>query len=188
MGAVAVAMQQADGDDLDIRLVEPAGQLSHLSDIDGRGDGAVGVQPFPDLEPQLARHQRGEWAGAQVVEVVSGLAAEFENVAEALGCDQRRARAAPLDQRVRGLGGRVDERGERAGLDCLLIEQGANPGHRAVGDIGRDRRHLGGAHHPAFKAHQHKVGEGAADIEAESVAAVLPTFRPVHLVAERSAA
>ena len=53
-----------------------------------------------DLEAQVARHQGQRLVGLQVVEVGPLLAADLQQVAEALGGDQPRLHAAMLDQRI----------------------------------------------------------------------------------------
>ena len=76
-----------------------------------RREHAVGRDALADGESQLPRHQRRR-AAPQVVEVRPVLAADLDHVPEALGGDQRDARAAPLEQRVGGDCRAVRERGE----------------------------------------------------------------------------
>ena len=58
----------------------------------------------------LGRHQRRRMGRAQAVEVGARLAAELDDVLEALGGDERRARALALQQRVGRDGRAVRER------------------------------------------------------------------------------
>ena len=190
MNAVPVTVQQADRDGLDARIGEFAGELPDPIGIERRFNGAVGVEPLFDLEPQTARHQRHHRPDRQVVEVVARLPPEFEDIAETFGRDQRDARPASLDQCVRRLGGRVYQRGDHAGFEFLSVQEGPDSGGGAEGDIRRIRRHFRGTRYAAIGIEQHEVGERAADIEAQAIAAPARSLcrRGCHRVAVRKAA
>ena len=81
---------------------------------------ALGAGALPGGEAELVGHQRERLRRAQPVEVGAVLASDLEHVGEALGGDQRRARAALLEQRVGAHGHPVGE-----GLD--LAGTGARP-------------------------------------------------------------
>ena len=82
-----------------------------LSDVAGQRAGAVacqrdqwpvGAHPLDDAEAQLVRHERGRPGRAQPVELGAVLAAERDQVGEALGGDERGTGAGALEQSVGG--------------------------------------------------------------------------------------
>ncbi len=72
--------------------------LEHLS---------VGVQPLVRLQPQLVRHQGRRPPRRQIVEAGARLAADDEEITEAVGGDERGLGALTLDDGVGGHGGAV---------------------------------------------------------------------------------
>ena len=124
------------------------------------------------LEAVLARHQRLGMIGLQVVDLGPGLAADLEQVLEALGGDERDLAAAPLDQRV----GR-DRRAVGEKREAASGRKRAQPFQdRARGIVGRGgdlvRARLAGR-----VVHQEEVGEGAADVHSQRRAHPLPMTR-----------
>ena len=97
----------------------------------------------------------------QVVERGAGLAADLDDVAEALGRDERRARAAPLEQGVRRDGHAVRQRDDGGGIGAARAERGEH----AEGLVGGRRRDLR-AHH-AGGVDADEIGEGAAHVDAD---------------------
>ena len=75
---------------------------------------AVGAHPLRGADPPLGRHERRRVRRAQAVEVGARLAAELDDVLEALGGDEHRPGALALEQRVGG-----DRRAVRERLDLL---------------------------------------------------------------------
>ena len=68
--------------------------------VERRRHLAVGLEPLPDAEAQLARHQRFRRRRAQIVAVALEAFAHFDHVAMAFGREQRNLRALALQQRV----------------------------------------------------------------------------------------
>jgi hypothetical protein len=93
--------QEADRDGLGIELGERV-------EIEGLED-AVGPKPLANPVAVLESNQRLGVPLAQAVEVRSRLPAQVQQVLESHGCDERRPRALPLEQRVRGDGRPVRE-------------------------------------------------------------------------------
>jgi hypothetical protein len=165
---VAEGEQQADRDRLHAGARQPPRRA-----LDARlvelPDHAVGPHPLVDLHAQPPLHDRRRRRLVQPVEARPRLAAEEEQVAEALGGDERRARQAALQQRVRGHRRAVHEVGHVAGRDAGALE------HRARG---RDHalllparaQHLRG-HHPVG-GDEHGVGERAADVDPQRTHAI----------------
>ena len=78
-----------------------------------RHELAVGAGAPANADAALERHERRRVLGARPVEVRSRLPTEVEDVLEALVRDERRARAAALEQRVRR-----DRRAVREAVDA----------------------------------------------------------------------
>ena len=103
---------------------------------------------------------------ARPVELGAGLAAELDDVGEAGGRDQRGAGAAALEQGVRCDGHPVGEAADVGSLGAGPVEHGVDGRHHAVGLVGRRRRRLG-CEQLAVAGEDHRVGEGAADVDPE---------------------
>ncbi|GIU87056.1 MAG: hypothetical protein KatS3mg009_1571 [Acidimicrobiia bacterium] len=146
-----IGVQQAHRDRLDV-----LGQRGQAA-VPGLQHRPVGTDAFRDLEPQLARHQRCGPVRERVVQRRAGLAGDLDHVGEAAGRHQRRARAAPLQQRVR--------RDGRAVRDELRARPAGERGHGAAQCPGRvvgRRQHLDGA-----AVVGDRVGEGPPGVDAE---------------------
>ena len=78
---------------------EPLDQPARRLGVE-RPEGALRGHALRRAEAQLRRGQRRRGRDAQVVEFGAVLAAELDEVGEALGRHERRARPAPLEQRV----------------------------------------------------------------------------------------
>ena len=89
------------------------------------------------------------------------LAADLQHVAEAVGGHERGARAAPLEQRVRGHGHAVGEGAATAPRRPRPAARASTPSDWSRGVDG----HLGG-HEPAVDERD-EVGEGAPDVDPE---------------------
>ena len=83
--------------------------------------------------PQVGRHERRGMGGAEPVELGARLAAQLLDVGEPLGGEQRGARHAPLEQRVRGHGHPVHEALDVPGPGAGPLER---LGHRAQHALG----------------------------------------------------
>ena len=98
---VPVGVQQADRDGLGLGLGDgvDGGAQRVVAELLQR---AVGAHPLRGADAALARHERRRVRLAQAVEVGARLAAELDDVLEARGGDEHRARALALQQRVGG--------------------------------------------------------------------------------------
>ena len=96
---------------------------------------------------------------------------DIEHVAEAVGRDQRGARAAPLDDRVGGKRRAVDEHVDVGEMQARIAEhQPRAVEHALLGPLRRGQ-HLAGE--PLGAAIEHDVGEGAADIDRHADVAAM---------------
>ena len=125
----------------------------------------LGADPLGGLEAKLALDERGGAGRAGVVEAGAVLAADVEQVGEAAGGDQGRARAALLQQGVGAdghpVGERLDVGGVGAGPREHLLDRGDHP----LGLVLGGARDLGGVQ--VLAVEQGGVGEGPADVDAE---------------------
>src|SRR5438045_5455380 len=97
---------------------------------------------------------------AEPVEVGTVLAPQMQEMLEAVGRDERRARALPLEQRIRR-----DRRPVRESLDVDGADLGRRGEHRlrlvpGRGNLGRPQL--------ALVREQDRVGERAPDVDAEN--------------------
>ena len=94
-----------------------------------------------------------------------GVLRELDDVGEALGRDEHRARAAAFEQRVGRDRHPVRERGDLAGLRAGPLQCRRHGRHHPLGlVVGRGRR-LRRDEPPA--GGEHRVGEGPADVDAD---------------------
>ena len=164
VSGVEVGEQQADGHRLGLAGPREGRHPIQLS-LRERRDHALGACALPGGEAELVGHQRGRLRRAEPVEVGAVLASDLEQVGEALGGDQGRARAALLEQGVGAHGHAVGKR-----LD--LVRAGARPpkrrldrgehAPRLVVRGGRRLRRVQGA-----PVEEHGVGERPADVDSE---------------------
>ena len=139
--------------------------------VGGFGDDrAGGIDPLVDLDAQLTRDDRIRSGRSEVVEVIAQLAGDLDHIAKAGGGDQTGARALALDHQVGDRGGRTGHhRLDLRHVDAVLGQQALQTGADRRHHIDRVAEHLAGQHR-RVAAQQHQIGEGAADVEGESVA------------------
>ena len=111
---VAPGEQQADRDRLRRRAARARPRRAAAASASSGSQHAARADPLGGAEAQLRRRERRRARGAQAVELRPVLAGELEEVGEALGRDERRARAVALEQRVRRDGHPVGERADVA--------------------------------------------------------------------------
>jgi hypothetical protein len=106
--------------------------------------------------------------GARAVEVRAGLAPQVQDVLEALVRDERRSRAAALEQGVRR-----DRRPVREAADLASSDRRRGLDHRLV--LPRRRRHL---RDPNVSVRdQHGVREGTSDVDSQHAHPCIRTRR-----------
>ena len=94
-------MQQAHGDGLDRRFAQRGRDIPRVGVVERRQHLAVCGHPLADLEAQAPRHERVGLPPEGLVHPRDAQAPQLEDVAEALGRDERGAGAALLEHRVR---------------------------------------------------------------------------------------
>ena len=111
---------------------------------------------------QVAWDERRRPVLRQVVERRPILAGNLEHVAKALRGDERGARAAALEQCVRGHRHAVREDGDVARPQARRIDRA----HRSLGLVRRRRWHLG--RDELAVDQRDEVGEGPADVDSQA--------------------
>ena len=159
---VTVGVQQADGHRSRLQRADGIGEPGRVRE---RAQHAVGPHALGRADPPLRWDERRRMRGAEAVEVGARLAPELDEVLEALGRDEHRARSAALEQRV----GR-DGRAVREGADVLRsrsrpFQRGADGGEHALGLVLRSGRRLGADQSPVDC--QDGVGERSSDVDPE---------------------
>jgi hypothetical protein len=163
---VDVGMQIRDRDALDALGAQERHERAHRRLVQRQSHLAVHVDALRHGQAQGARHQRLRLLDGQVVLVVAALVGDIEHVAEPLGRDQRRARAAPLDHRVGGERGAVHEHVDVGEAQPRVAEDDAHASEHALLRPDRRGEHL--AREALSACLENHVGERAADIDGEA--------------------
>jgi hypothetical protein len=158
---MAVAVQQADRD----RLGLGAATASTRPRGRQRLEHAVGPGALARREAPLRPGSAARVGGAQSVELAPGLAAEGDDVGEAVRRDEGRARHGALEQRVgrdrHPVGEALDVARLRAGVGECALDSGHDAARLVVGR----RRRLGRVHDAVDD--QDGIREGAAHVDAQ---------------------
>ena len=163
-------MQEADRQRLDLLGLDQLGDRGARGREIERGEhAAVIAQALRHLAPIAARDEWRRKTQPQVEHVIAALEAHIERVAKACGHEQARACALALDQRVGHEGRAVRDALDRIEPDAGgLGQRRRTVDHRARGIVGRSQK-LVDARRLAARAKQGKVGERAADIDADAI-------------------
>jgi hypothetical protein len=148
---VAEAEEKADRHGFRVPEIRQRAEVERL-------ENAVGPAALAHTVVALERHERRRVFGARPVEVSAILAPEVEQVLEARGGDERGARAAALEDRIRR-----DRRPVREALDLGEVERLDGREHGLLLPCGR--RHLDRPN--AALVHDHGVCERPAHADAE---------------------
>ena len=107
-----------DGDRGDLAgVAQPSDLASHGALVERCQDLAVAQHALRDADATRARHEMARLDPVQVEVVGARHALDAQDVAEAVGREQRHVRSPTLDQRVRRDGGAVHERADLAGQE-----------------------------------------------------------------------
>ncbi len=162
MRGIDVAVQEMDDHGLAAHRQELLRRLGHRGLVERRQHLAVGIHALGHFQAVFALDQRVESA-AQAVGLRARAAAELQHVAEAPGGDQADPGDLALEQRVGGGRRAVDD-----GLHGSRIGAGRGQRrHEADGLVVDRGRHLGELHGVGSHVDRQKIGEGAADIDAD---------------------
>ena len=164
---VHVREQEGDGDRAEALVAGAARGRADRVLVERLDLLARGVEPPADLDDVRPRHQRPRLAEVDVVEPRPVAAGDVEHVAGAARGEQQHALAAPLQERVEPLRGAVDGEGDVARRPDDLLEAGEHAG----GQVGRRRRRLARRVGARVLVVGDDVGERAADVHRDAVAA-----------------
>ena len=163
---IGVGMHEGDGDAFRALALELARGVAHRLLVERQADMAMHVHALGHREAQRARHQRLGLLDGEVVLVVAAFVGDIEDVAEALGGEQRRARAAPLDHGVGGERRAVHEHGDIAeAAPGIGQDQPHTVENRLLGPLRRGQQL---ARQPLPALFQHHVRERAADVDGNA--------------------
>jgi hypothetical protein len=159
---VGVGVQEHDGDRLGL---ERRDLLHERGGIAERPQHALGPAALVRRDAALRWDERGRPRRAEAVEIGPRLAAELDDVREALGRDEHGACATAFEQRVRRDRHPVGEGLDLGGAGARALQRRAHGVHDALGlVVGRGRRLR---RHEPPAGREHRVGEGSADVDAE---------------------
>ena len=167
VAVVEEGVEQADGDRLRVVALDEVDGVVHVLEVERLHDGALRVDPLGHLEAEVARHEDGGSVLEEIVEARPGGAAQLEDVAQAPRRDERRAGAPALEEGVGHHGGGVGEPGDLGRRHPALPRGGAQRLDHAAAEVAGRRRDLDHADPAPRLVHEHDVGEGAADVDAD---------------------
>ena len=150
VGRVAEREEERDGDRLGVDVRERV-QVERL-------ELALHADAAPHAVAALERDERCGMLGARPVQVRARLAAQVQDVLEALVRHERRPRAAPLEQGVRR-----DRRSVREAVDVHCAHGRGSRDHRLL--LAGGGRHLRRPDLPV--GDENRVREGASDVDPE---------------------
>jgi hypothetical protein len=161
-------MQEADGHSLHTESVQLVSDALDFFQAERSEDTSIRSQPLCELEPSFARHK---WLGEpeeKVVELVTTLATDLQNISETAGRQKSRFRSFALDKSIRHERRRMGYVSDVLDRDLMAGNKFAEPVEDA--ELGpRDIRQALGCVHPAFhRINDHDVGESATDVGAEN--------------------
>ena len=103
MHAIAVSVQETDGDRFDFFITQTRCHASHASFIKRQQDRAISRHTLDRLKAQRPRDKRFWPFQFQIILIEAMTKGEFQRVAETLRGNQSRTRATPFDN---GIGGK----------------------------------------------------------------------------------
>ena len=181
---IDVAVDEADRDRLDAVGLQLGQRLIDVVERERRLDLAVIENALTHFEPPCAWHEVGRVVEEQIVKVgavVAPGAADFQDVAEALGGQERGLRALALDHHVGRDRSAVADEADVAGRGLAQLENALEAVKRADRRVARGRGHLGGPHLPGRVIEQDDVGERSANVDTDpSHAFRVPQQQPIR--------
>jgi hypothetical protein len=152
---VAVRVQQRHRDRLGLGFAKRLDQLAQRC-VGQLHQWAVGGHPLGDADPALGRRQWRGPGGTEPIQLGPGLAAELDQIGEAVGRDERGPGARALEQRVGGDRHPVRELADMIGAEAGKRERRLDGGLHPLGLIGGGGRGLRGDQPPVIER-QHGV-------------------------------
>ena len=122
MRAIAIGVNEADGDGFDLFRAQTHGEIAHILLVEREQNAAVGGHALGRLISPGARHERLGSLQFEVILIEAVAEGEFERVTKAACGDQRRARPAPLDDCIGRQRRAMDDDVELRGRNIRLFE------------------------------------------------------------------
>ncbi len=168
VGGIGVGVEQRDGDGAAAGSVVCIDCRIDACHVEGGNDRAVGRHAFDDLDDMAPLHQRAGFVDVEVVGLVALLAADDQDVAEALCRHEARGGAFALEN---GVG--CHRRCMQHGADIATVAAGLAQDVLQACDHGAAR--IGGRCRPlqrdgllAIVIQQDEIGECAADVKGNT--------------------
>ena len=162
---VGVAVDEPDRDGFHPLRLERRQQRAHRILLQRDEDVSAVVDPLLHREPEAAGHQGFRTVDPDVVLLEAVLVRHLQRVAVPGGDDQRRARPPPLDDRVGGQRGAVDDETHGGGRDVRQPQHLVHAFQDAALRGRGGRKHL--RRHEAPAGLQRHVREGSPDVDRE---------------------
>ena len=169
---IAPGVQIADRDRLDALALEHGDRSFERGWVERRVDAAVGANALAHRQAQPARHELLGRRHAEVVAIVLQPLAHLDDIAVAFGGEETEPCALVFEERIRRDGRAVDDAlgvaKQRGAVDPEAAGQLRKAFEHAKRGILRGRRDFGERRQTAF-VDRDKIGESAADIDADAI-------------------
>ena len=174
---IGIGVQKADRDRLDVGCLEALSRVEYRLFVQRHAHCAVGAQPFANLKAVTPRHQRLGLHIVQIIEFRHAYTAEFQNIAEPGRSDQAGARALVFKDGIGRDGGCVHHLFNLIGLNAVVGQQFCDTLADAPAVVVRRGGDLYRKEQAAL-IHQHDVGEGSTDINANAIGILFHADQP----------
>jgi len=168
-GRVAIGVEQHHGHRRKAASANLLGDRGDLGLVGVVEDGAVSEAARAHLEHRLALDQRFFATSGEVVGVGHARPCDLHHVAIAARDHQRDGSAPALDDGVERQRGAMHHQLHRAAGRLVALEQHVDPARDRLGGGGGDARLLVVVDPRGVEVGHDEVGEGAADIDADSI-------------------
>jgi len=125
--------EERDRHRLDPGRAEEGKKAAEPAPVEGPDAVPVGIDPLPDLEPELAGDDRPGAVEEEIVERGAVLAPDLQDIAEPLRRDEGRAGELSLEDGVRGHGRPVGDPTHSLRLDLPALDQLLKRGEDSLG-------------------------------------------------------
>ena len=162
---IRIGMKKTNGNRVDAESAQFGRERLYFGGIERHDDVAARIDAFVQLEAPRARDQGFVALEIEIERIRPVAPGDLEHVAEALRCDQRRARAVALDERVDHERRAVVDEFDVGRFEFHFCEALENAGSEvAVG-----RRALRVYDPVGRSVERHEIGERTADIDGHDV-------------------
>ena len=168
MSGIDEGIDERNRDGLDAEFRDGPRRALDLARIERALDAAIGANALGDAEPPISRHQRRLALWAQAIDIAPGVPADFQDVLESLGGDEGAGRQPPLQDRVGGDRGAVQQQADIRRRETDLPRRRHYAVDQSDRGIGGRRRHLQTVQRARALLEDLEVGKGAADVDGDA--------------------